>query len=103
MRGFVRWWETLGRADRIVALSIGLSAPILIIDSAVWAAAVAYIVHEKTRVEIERLRVSRGTEARGTDAYGAETTGDRVDRADNVCARHMGGGADRAEWPVPTL
>ncbi len=52
MRYFVRWWETLGRAERIVALSIGLSAPVAIINSTVWAVAVAYMVHEKSRVEI---------------------------------------------------
>ena len=102
MRGFVRWWETLGRADRIVALSIGLSAPILIIDSAVWAAAVAQIVDEKTRVEIERLHMSRGTEAPGT-RHTAPSPGGPVDRAENAGARRVGGGADLAAWPVPTL
>ncbi len=56
MRYLVRWWETLGRAERIVALSIGLSAPIAIINSTVWAVAVAYMVHEKSAVEIERIR-----------------------------------------------
>lgn len=100
MRGFVRWWETLGRADRIVALAIGLSAPILIIDSAVWAAAVAYIVHEKSRVEIERLHMSRGAESPGYEARGAEPAPDRTESAG---ARGVGVGADLAEWPVPTL
>jgi hypothetical protein len=52
----VRWWETLGRAERIVALAIGLSAPIAIINSTVWAIAAAYMVHEKYAVEIERVR-----------------------------------------------
>jgi hypothetical protein len=56
MRYFVRWWETLGRAERIVALSIGLSAPIAIINSTVWAVAVAYMAHEKYQVDRERLR-----------------------------------------------
>lgn len=95
MRGFVRWWETLGRADRIVALSIGLSAPILIIDSAVWAAAVAYIVHERARVEIERLRLQVAPRA-------DEVAVERVDRADGVSAHRVGAGADRVEWPLPT-
>jgi hypothetical protein len=64
VRYFLRWWETLGRAERIVALSIGLGAPIAVINSTVWAVAVAYMVHEKSRVELERLRVqaSRPTE-----------------------------------------
>lgn len=55
MHHFLRWWETLGRAERIIALSIGLSAPIAIISSTVWAIASAYMVHERSRVEIERL------------------------------------------------
>jgi hypothetical protein len=57
VRYFIRWWETLGRAERIVALSIGLSAPIAIINSTVWAIAVTYITHERTRVALERLRL----------------------------------------------
>lgn len=47
---FVRRWETLGRTERIVALSIGLSAPVAIINFTVWAIASAYMVHEKSRV-----------------------------------------------------
>lgn len=56
MRYFVRWWETLGRAERIVALSLGLGAPVAVINSTVWAVAVAYMAHERSRVEIERFR-----------------------------------------------
>ncbi len=51
MRYFIRWWETLGKAERIVALSIGLSAPVAIINSTVWAIASAYMVHERSRVD----------------------------------------------------
>lgn len=57
MRYFIRWWETLGRAERIVALSIGLTAPIAIINSTVWAVTIAYIAHERTRVALARLRL----------------------------------------------
>ena len=56
MRQFLRWWLSLGKAERIVALSISLSAPIFIMNSTVWAVAACYMVHEKSRVEIERLR-----------------------------------------------
>lgn len=56
VRNLTRWWETLGRPERIVALSIGLAAPIAIINSTVWAIAVCYMAHERARVEIERLR-----------------------------------------------
>jgi hypothetical protein len=79
MRYFVRWWETLGRAERIVALSIGLSAPVAIINSTVWALAVAYMVHEKSRVEIERLHAQVGGRLVETAESGdrAETQGVR--------------------------
>jgi hypothetical protein len=70
MRHFVRWWETLGRAERIVALSIGLSAPIAIINSTVWAIAVAYMAHEKSVVEIEQIRM----QARATPLDGAHAS-----------------------------
>lgn len=70
MRYLVHWWETLGRAERIVALSIGLSAPIAIINSTVWAVAVAYMVHEKSAVEIERIRA----QAQATPQDGAHAS-----------------------------
>lgn len=56
MRHVMRWWETLGRSERIVALSIGLAAPVAIANSTVWAIAVCYMVRQKTLVEIERVR-----------------------------------------------
>ena len=58
MAGFIRWWESLGKAERIVALAIGLSAPIAIINSTVWAITVAYMSHQKALVDIERLRLA---------------------------------------------
>lgn len=72
MRYFVRWWETLGRTERIVALSIGLSAPVAIINSTVWAIASAYMVHEKSRVEIERLRARAAGESARIEEQSAE-------------------------------
>lgn len=57
MRLFIRWWATLGKSERIVALAIGLSAPIAIINSTVWAITVAYMSHQRALVEIERLRL----------------------------------------------
>jgi hypothetical protein len=67
MRYFIRWWETLGKAERIVALSIGLSAPVAIINSTVWAIASAYMVHERSRVEIEKLRTPARQEGAPVD------------------------------------
>jgi hypothetical protein len=57
VRYLLRWWETLGRPERIVALSIGLAAPVAIVNSGVWAIAVCYMAHQKAKVEIERVRV----------------------------------------------
>jgi hypothetical protein len=86
MRYFVRWWETLGRAERIVALSIGMSAPVAIINSTVWAIASAYMVHERSRVEIERLR----TQAAQPPASAPLEPGT------------LGEAAARASWPSAT-
>jgi hypothetical protein len=77
MRYFVRWWETLGRAERIVALSIGLSAPIAIINSTVWAVAVAYMAHKKSAVEIERIRAQAHASPRDGDHASAVLGADR--------------------------
>jgi hypothetical protein len=57
VRYLLRWWDTLGRPERIVALSIGLAAPVAIVNSTVWAIAVCYMAQQKAKVEIERLRM----------------------------------------------
>jgi hypothetical protein len=60
MAQFNRWWDSLGRAERIVAISLGLSAPIAIINSTVWAVAVTVmqVSRQRARVEIERVRAA---------------------------------------------
>jgi hypothetical protein len=58
MAHFNRWWDSLGKAERIVAISLGLSAPIAIINSTVWAIATMYIVRQRTRVDLERARAA---------------------------------------------
>jgi hypothetical protein len=65
MAQFNRWWDSLGRAERIVAISLGLSAPIAIINSTVWAVAVTVmqVSRQRTRVEIERARTAAAHEA----------------------------------------
>jgi hypothetical protein len=76
VRYFIRWWETLGRAERIVALSLGLGAPVAILNSTVWAIAVAYMTHERTRVALERLRAqvaAAGTNQPSAAAHEADT------------------------------
>jgi hypothetical protein len=63
MAQFNRWWDSLGKAERVVAISLGLSAPIAIINSTVWAIATMYIVRQRAQVEIERARVEYAREA----------------------------------------
>jgi hypothetical protein len=46
----------LGRPERIVALSVGLAAPVAIINSTVWAIAVCYMAHTRATVALARLR-----------------------------------------------
>ncbi|HEV2237801.1 MAG TPA: hypothetical protein VGR57_14170 [Ktedonobacterales bacterium] len=65
MAQFNRWWDSLGKAERIVAISVGLSAPIAIINSTVWAIAVTvmHVTRQRARVEIERVRALAKHEA----------------------------------------
>jgi hypothetical protein len=67
MAQFNRWWDSLGKTERIVAISLGLSAPIAIINSTVWAIATMYIVRQRTQVEIERVRAAVSQQAALTD------------------------------------
>jgi hypothetical protein len=46
----LRWWETLGRPERIVAMSLAAGSVVAITNSTVWAVAVSYMVHQKARV-----------------------------------------------------
>jgi hypothetical protein len=65
MAQFNRWWDSLGKAERIVAISLGLSAPVAIINSTVWAVAVTVmqVSRQRARVEIERARAVAAHEA----------------------------------------
>jgi hypothetical protein len=52
MRYVLRWWETLGRPERIVAMSLAAGSVVAITNSTVWAVAVSYMAHQKTRVAL---------------------------------------------------
>ena len=77
MAQFNRWWDSLGRAERIVAISLGFSAPIAIINSTVWAVAVTVmqVSRQRARVEIERVRAAAAHEATLTER---ELAGERA-------------------------
>ncbi len=52
MNDFLRWWKTLDRPERIVAMSLATGAMVAIVNSATWAIAVCYMAHEKAKVAI---------------------------------------------------
>jgi hypothetical protein len=56
MRYLTRWWEGMGKAERITAMSLAAGALIAIVNSTVWAIASSYMVRQRTLAEIERAR-----------------------------------------------
>lgn len=52
MRYMLRWWETLGRPERIVAMSLAVGGAVAVTNSTVWAIAVSYMTHQKTKVAL---------------------------------------------------
>jgi hypothetical protein len=56
MRHVTRWWESMGKAERITAMSLATGALIAIVNSTVWAIATSYIVRRRTLAEIELAR-----------------------------------------------
>jgi hypothetical protein len=56
MRYLTRWWEGMGKAERITAMSLATGALIAIVNSTVWAIASSYMVRRRTLAEIERAR-----------------------------------------------
>lgn len=59
VRTFLRWWETLGRPERIVAMSLATGGVVAITNSTVWAAATCYMARQKALVAL------RAADARG--------------------------------------
>ncbi|HKS71105.1 MAG TPA: hypothetical protein VJQ45_11825 [Ktedonobacterales bacterium] len=57
MRHVVRWWETLDRPERIVAMSLATGGVVAIVNSAVWALAVSYMARQKTLMALSRERL----------------------------------------------
>jgi hypothetical protein len=56
MRHVTRWWESMGKAERITAMSLATGALIAIVNSTVWAIASSYMVRQRMLAEIERAR-----------------------------------------------
>ena len=56
MRYMLRWWETLGRPERIVAMSLAVGGAVAVTNSTVWAIAVCYMTRQKTKVALVAAR-----------------------------------------------
>lgn len=66
-----RWWETLSRPERIVAMTLATAGAVGIVNSTVWAIAVAYMSRQKALVALARERQfyqSHAPEEPATDA-----------------------------------
>lgn len=69
MRFVARMWETTSRSERIVGMALVAGSTIAITNSTVWAIAVSYMTHQKTRVQLAQLEVERRrTATPGTEA-----------------------------------
>ena len=56
MRNFLRWWNTLDRPERIVAMSLVAGTVISVVNSTTWAIAASYMTHQKTKVALAAQR-----------------------------------------------
>jgi hypothetical protein len=69
MNSFLRWWKTLDRPERIVAMSLSAGALVAIVNSVTWAVAVSYMSHQKAKVAIAGYQA----DTLATDASAAAT------------------------------
>ena len=68
MRYMLRWWETLGRPERIVAMSLAVGGAVAVANSTVWAIAVSYMTHEKAKVALVAAQIGTVAPPRGRDS-----------------------------------
>ena len=52
MRTFLRWWETLSRPERIVAMSLTAGSIVAVANSLTWAVAACYMTRQKAQVSM---------------------------------------------------
>lgn len=72
MRTFLRWWETLGRPERIVAMSLAAGSVVAMANSTTWAIAVCYMTRQKAQVAMWQATRTAAGEAPAMDASDAE-------------------------------
>lgn len=73
MRYLTRWWEGMGKAERITAMSLATGALIAIVNSTVWAIASSYMVRQRTLADIERARYKALSAPQGANDETDET------------------------------
>lgn len=66
MHYMLRWWETLTRPERIVAMSLATGGVVAITNSTVWAVAVSYMAAQKAKAEIVALQTGAKSRATAT-------------------------------------
>jgi len=76
MRHVVRWWETLGRPERIVAMSLAAGSLVAMVNSTAWAIAVSYMARQKALVALASRAAAPG--GAPPDAHGAVHDGQPV-------------------------
>ena len=84
MRYFLRWWETLGKSERIVAMSLATGGVVAIVNSTAWAIAVSYMERQRALVAIAGYRRAETSPAVSTDA--ADAADDEEQRPANTGA-----------------
>lgn len=70
MRYMLRWWETLGRPERIVAMSLAVGGTVAITNSTVWAIAVCYMTRQKASVALAAAQNETAAAIRATATPG---------------------------------
>lgn len=77
MRTFLRWWETLSRPERIVAMSLTAGGIVAVANSLTWAVAACYMTRQKAQVSMWQAtrNLSTAQGVAGADAGEAEMKG----------------------------
>jgi hypothetical protein len=77
----LRWWETLGRPERIVAMSLVAGSIVTVANSTVWAIAVSYMARQRARVAIAGYTGTRAQPASADDLPVGRPRGDAAPEA----------------------
>ena len=73
MRTFLRWWETLSRPERIVAMSLTAGSIVAVANSLTWAVAACYMMRQKAQVSMWQATRNPSTTQNVAGASAGET------------------------------